>query len=85
MAQTNGTIGREYCRILSWFKYRDNSNVLQRLGKVMGVEKPVEDMGEEGNRTLGKTLQCHVRDTVTAKGLVDLKTPDDFLNLVSSC
>jgi len=48
----------------------------------MGAEHRVEDTGEEGNRSLGKMLQCPVRETVRARSLVDLETPDGFVNLV---
>ena len=43
--------------------------MLPRLGKVMGAENRVEDMGEEENRSLGKMLQYPVRDTVWARSL----------------
>ena len=52
------------------------------MGKVMGAENRVEDIGEEGNRSLGKMLQCPVGDAVRARSLADLKTPDGFVNLV---
>ena len=61
---------------------RDHLSVLPRLGKVLGVENRVEGMGEDGNRSLGKMLQCSVRDTVRARSLAKLETPDDFVNLV---
>ena len=60
---------------------RDHSNVLPRLGKVMGAENRVKDTGEEGNRSLGKVLQCPVRYTIRARSLADLETPDGFVNL----
>jgi len=61
---------------------RDHLSVLPRLGKVLGVENRVEGMGEDGNRSLEKMLQCSVRDTVRARSLAKLETPDDFVNLV---
>jgi len=48
----------------------------------MGVENHIEDMGEEGNHSLGKVLQCPVCYTVRAWTLADLETPDGFVNLV---
>ena len=56
--------------------------MLPRLGKVVGAENRVEDTCEEGNRSLGKMLQCPVRDSVRAKSLADLETPDGCVNLV---
>jgi hypothetical protein len=48
----------------------------------MGAENRVEDTGEEGNRSLGKVLQCSFRYNVRARSLADLETPDGFVNLV---
>jgi len=48
----------------------------------MCEENRVEDIGEEGNRSLGKMLQYPVRDTVQARSLADLETPDSCVNLV---
>ena len=48
----------------------------------MGAENRVEDTSEEGNRSLGKLLQCPVRYTVRARSLADLETPYGFVNLV---
>jgi len=56
--------------------------MLPRLGKVMGAENRFEDMGEEGNRSLGKMFQCPVRDIVRAGSLAELETPDGCVNLV---
>ena len=56
--------------------------MLPRLGKVMGADSRVEDMGKEGNRSLGEVLQSPVRDTIRARGLADLETPDGCVNLV---
>ena len=56
--------------------------MLPRLGKVMAAENLFEDMGEEGNCSLGKMLQYPVRDTVRARSLADLQNHDSFVNLV---
>ena len=53
------------------------------LGKVMGAENRNEDTGEEGNRSLGKMLQCPVRYTVRSRSLGDRETHKGFVNLVS--
>ena len=55
--------------------------MLPRLGKAMGAENRVEDMDEEGNRSLGKVLQCPVRYIVRAWRLADLETPISIVNL----
>jgi len=54
----------------------------------MGEEDRVEILGQEGNRSLWEMLQGPVRNTVRARSLADLETPDDFLNssgLVNLC
>jgi hypothetical protein len=56
--------------------------MLPLLGKVMGAENHFEDMGEEGNRSLGKMLKYPVRDTVWARSVADLETPDGCTNHV---
>ena len=38
----------------------------------MGAEKLIEDLGQEGKRSLGKMLQGPVRDTDQARSLADL-------------
>ena len=48
----------------------------------MGEENRIADLGEEGNRSLGKMLQGPVRDTVRVRSLADLENPDGFVNLV---
>jgi hypothetical protein len=48
----------------------------------MGAEDRVENLDKNGYRSLGKMLQCPVRETVRARSLADLQTPDGFLNLV---
>ena len=55
--------------------------MLPHLGKVMGAENRIEDLGQEGHRSLGKMLQGPVRDTVRARSLADLETPNGFVNL----
>jgi len=49
----------------------------------MGVENRNEDMGEEGKRSLGKMFQGPLRDTVRARSLAKLETPDGFVKLVT--
>jgi len=48
----------------------------------MGAENRIEDLGEEGNRKLGKMLQGPVRDTVQAWSLPELETSDGFMYIV---
>jgi len=48
----------------------------------MGAENRFEDTGEEGNRSLGKVLQCPVQYTVRVRSLADFETPNGFVNLV---
>jgi hypothetical protein len=48
----------------------------------MGAEDRVENLDKKGYRYLEKMLQFPVRDTVRARSLAYLKTPDGFLNLV---
>ena len=48
----------------------------------MGSENRVEGMDEEGNRSLGKMLQCPIRDTVRVRSLANLDPPDDLVTLV---
>jgi hypothetical protein len=48
----------------------------------MGAEDRVENLDKEGYRSLGKMLQCLVRDTVRTRRHAEPKTPDGFLNLV---
>ena len=45
------------------------------------MENQFEDMGEEGNRSLEKVLQCPVLYTVRALRLAELETTHGFLNL----
>ena len=48
----------------------------------MGEEHSIEDPNKEGYRSLGKMFQGSVRNTVGTWRLVDLETPDGFLNLI---
>jgi hypothetical protein len=48
----------------------------------MVAEKRVENLGEEGCRSLGKIQQDPVRDTVPARSLPEIQILDGFLNLV---
>jgi len=48
----------------------------------MGEENRIENLGQEGNRPLGKMLQGPVWDTVWARSLADLENTDGFVNLV---
>ena len=48
----------------------------------MSVENRVEDMGEEGNRSIGKMLQFPVRDTVRTWSLAALDSRDGFMDQV---
>ena len=48
----------------------------------MGEEHCIEDLDQEGYRSLGKMIQGPVRDTVRARYLVVLETPGGFLDLV---
>ena len=48
----------------------------------MSEEHSIEDLNEKGYRSLGKTFQGSVRNTVGTWRLVELETPDGFLDLV---
>jgi hypothetical protein len=50
--------------------------------KVMDESNCVEDLDQEGYRSLGKMFQGSVLYTVWTKSLTDLETPDNFVNLV---
>jgi len=47
----------------------------------MVTENRIEDLGQEGTRSLGKMLQGPVRHTVRIRSLPDLGIPDGFVNL----
>ena len=49
----------------------------------MGEEQCIEYQNQEGYRSLGKMIQGAVWDTVWARRLVALETPDGLLDLVS--
>jgi hypothetical protein len=49
---------------------------------MMGEEDCIEDVDQEGYRSLGKMLQGSVRYIVWASSLADLETPDGFVNLI---
>ena len=48
----------------------------------MGKEHCIEDLNQEGYCSLGKIFQGSARNTVGSWRLVDLETPDGFLDLV---
>ena len=48
----------------------------------MGAENRIEDLSQEGKRSLGKMLQGPVRDSVLAPNPAHLVTPDGFVNIV---
>ena len=48
----------------------------------MGEEDRVENLDQEGYRSLWEMLQGPVRDTVRTRSLADLETPDGVLNLL---
>jgi len=56
--------------------------VLPHIREMMGEEHCIEVLKEEGYRSLGKMFQGSVRNTVGAWRLIDLETPDGFLDLV---
>jgi len=47
----------------------------------MGAKNRIDNHGKEEHRSLWKMLQGPFRDTVRARSLVDLETPDGFVNL----
>jgi hypothetical protein len=47
----------------------------------MGDERRIENLDKKGYRSLWEMLQGPVRDTVRARNLADLETPDGFINL----
>jgi hypothetical protein len=48
----------------------------------MGKEIGVENLGQNGYRSLGKMLQGPLTYSVCARSRAELETPDDFLNFV---
>jgi len=70
----------QYC-ILSRFKDGDQPSVFPRCKKVMDKEMHIENLDQEGKRSLEKILQGPVRDTVSPRSLVELKTQNSCVNL----
>jgi hypothetical protein len=66
----------------SRFKNRDHPSVLPLGRELMVEENRIEDLGQEGCRSLGKMLQGPVWYTVWARSHADLETPDGFMNLI---
>jgi hypothetical protein len=50
--------------------------------KLSREENRIENLGQEGYRSLGKMLQSPVRVTVWARSIVNPETADGFVNLV---
>jgi hypothetical protein len=48
----------------------------------MGEEDRIENLDQKGYRSLWEMLQDPVRDTVRARSLADLETPDGFMNII---
>jgi hypothetical protein len=48
----------------------------------MGAEHRIENLAEEGDRSVGMVLHGPVWDTILAGDLADLKIRHDILNLV---
>jgi hypothetical protein len=61
--------------------YRDDSSVLPHCREVMGEENGVAYQDHKENRSLWEMLQGPVRDTIRARRIAELETPDGFLNL----
>jgi len=59
--ETNGPIGWGQCRTLPRFKDRNYPSVLPYCRKVMSAENRIENLGQEGYRSLGKILQGPVQ------------------------
>ena len=55
--------------------------MLPHCREVMGEEDRVENLDQVGYRSLWEMLQGPVRESVRARSLADLETPDDFLKL----
>ena len=56
--------------------------MLPHRREMMGEEHCVEDLDQKAYHSLGMIIQGPVRDTVRARRLVGLETPDGFLDLV---
>ena len=48
----------------------------------MGEEDNVKNQDQEGYRSLWEMFESPVRDTVRARSLAELHTPDSYLNLL---
>ena len=48
----------------------------------MGAEDRIEELGQEGNRSLGEMLEGPVWDTLLAQKFTNLETPDSSMNIV---
>ena len=55
---------------------------LPHLRKVMGADNRLEDLVQEGNRSLGKMLEGPVQYTFQARSFADFETPEGSVNLV---
>jgi len=55
--------------------------MLPHWRKVMGAENRNEDVGQEGNRSLGKMLEGPVWDTLLARNFANLEAPDGSMKL----
>lgn len=60
----------------------DHSSVLPHSKRVLGVENRIENLGQERFSPLEKMQKNLVRDTVWARILADLETPNGFVNTV---
>ena len=69
-------------RMRVYVKYSDHPGVLPHCRKVMDQEDRIEDRDQEGYCSQWEMLRGPVRDTVRARVLADLETPDDFLNVL---
>ena len=59
--------------------------MLPRSKKVISEKNRTENLGQVGYRSLDKILQGPVCDTVWARSLAELETPDGFLSLFRVC
>jgi hypothetical protein len=59
--ETNGPIGRGQCRILPRFKDSDQTSVLPHSREVMDEENGIEDLDQDGYRSLWEMHQGPVR------------------------
>ena len=66
----------------SRFKDTDHASVLPHCREVIGEENRIENLDQEGYRSLRKIFQGPVQYTVWSRSISELHTPDGFLNLV---